>query len=659
VKIQQKITAQALILNLTELINMKRIILLPFIFIVLLTLNFSALAKDDWLKVQTANFELVGNASEKEMRRVATKLEQFRFVFKNLFSKLNFTSPIPTRVVIFKDEKSFKFFKTTEWVAGYFQPGEDVNYIVLSTEGEKADTYRVIFHEFTHFLVDNSLGRSVIPSWFNEGIAEYYEQFQIENDQKVMLGGLNNEHLLLLSQGNLIPFEDFFTVDYYSLQRQTKQSAGLFYAQSWAFVHFLQHGIRRSQMSAFVNLLLDGKPPKFSFEKAFQAGYATVESEFRKYITQRQFQVLYVEFKEKLVFDNEMKISIINPADAKAIQGDLLYHIQRLADAEKFLNEALALDANSSFTNTSLGLVKMRQRKFTEARQYLEKAIKADARNFLAHYSYAFVLSREEMTETGFSSGFSAARAEQMRESLQRAIALNPSFAESYNLLTFINIVRNEQILESIEIIKRALEIAPGNQWYQMRLAELYMLSKNFGESRNILQRLVASASEDGLKLYAENSLSRLNSLESQLASLNDRQKREIDGITEKPLSEEEIARRNALAMNESLNCALRIPKADEKRFLGYIAKVECQSNEIFFTVKTDDKTMRLRSNSFDVLHLISFDEEFVNTEFGCGTLKKEAFAVITYRPAENAKNKTQGELIAIEFMPKNFTLTQ
>ncbi len=56
--------------------------LLLFVLIAPLTVQ----AKDNWLRVQTKNFTLVGNAGEKDMRQVATKLEQFRDVFTRLFS---------------------------------------------------------------------------------------------------------------------------------------------------------------------------------------------------------------------------------------------------------------------------------------------------------------------------------------------------------------------------------------------------------------------------------------------------------------------------------------------------------------------------------------------------------------------------------------------
>src|SRR3712207_1948089 len=89
--------------------------------------------KDVWTSVNSKNFELVGNANEKEIRRVATKLEQFREVFRQLFPKVNFNSAIPTRVVVFKNSGAYKPFKPVradgkpdDGIAGYFHPGDDV-----------------------------------------------------------------------------------------------------------------------------------------------------------------------------------------------------------------------------------------------------------------------------------------------------------------------------------------------------------------------------------------------------------------------------------------------------------------------------------------------------------------------------------------------------
>ena len=633
---------------------------------VLFYFSSNALAKDEWVKVRSKNFQLVGNAAEKDIRAAAVKLEQFRETFRQIFTKVKHDSPVPVNVVVFKNDKSFRDFKPVgddgkraDWVAGYFQSGEAANYIVLSTEGAKDFTYRIIFHEYTHFLVNNHIGRGNVPPWFNEGLAEYYETFKIENDQKVTLGGLNNEHLLLLQQNKLIPFETFFNVDNYSLQRQGHKSAGLFYAQAWALMHYLMQsgdGARTPQLNKFTNLVLNGKTPNEAFTEAFQTDYATMERELKKYVEQKSFRVSLATFKNKLTFDSEMQSAPIAESEAKAVLGDLLYHSNRLSEAAAMLSEALKLDAGSSPANTSLGLVKMRQDKFEEAETYLEKAVSLDDKNYLSHYYYAYVLSRRGMTDFGFVSGYNFEQADKMRESLKKSIRLNPNFPESYNLYAFVSFVRNEAIDEAIAYLDKAIKLAPGNQWYQMRGAELQMRKENFTDARQIAQKVFETAPDDALRVYAKNALNLINSYQAQLESIknyNNRPRQPI--VTDQPLTEEEIARLNEQAMLEGINQTLRKLKADEKRNLGYLTNIECGAKGIEYSVKIDNKILKFSSENFDSLLLMSFDGNLSNDEFGCGTLKKEMFAVVTYRPLTNAKAKSAGEIVAIEFVPKNF----
>ncbi|NNE99596.1 MAG: hypothetical protein HKN25_11305, partial [Pyrinomonadaceae bacterium] len=73
------------------------------ILVLVLTLQSTASAKDKWVKVKSKNFTLIGNAGEKRVREVATKLEQFRHTFTRLFPNMSYKSPIPTSVVVFKN----------------------------------------------------------------------------------------------------------------------------------------------------------------------------------------------------------------------------------------------------------------------------------------------------------------------------------------------------------------------------------------------------------------------------------------------------------------------------------------------------------------------------------------------------------------------------
>jgi len=114
-----------------------------------------------------------------------------------------------------------------------------VNYITLSTEGEDAETYGTIFHEYVHFIIDTNFGKSEVPPWFNEGLAEYYQTFMIEGDQKAKLGLPQSGHLQLLQQNKLIPLETLFKISNYALHQNANHSRSVFYAQSWALIHYL------------------------------------------------------------------------------------------------------------------------------------------------------------------------------------------------------------------------------------------------------------------------------------------------------------------------------------------------------------------------------------------------------------------------------------
>ena len=66
-----------------------------------------ARAKDKWINLTTKNFNIISNADETPSRRLALKLEQFHFVFSTLFN-LPLQRPIPTTVIVFKHDASFK-----------------------------------------------------------------------------------------------------------------------------------------------------------------------------------------------------------------------------------------------------------------------------------------------------------------------------------------------------------------------------------------------------------------------------------------------------------------------------------------------------------------------------------------------------------------------
>jgi len=476
-------------------------------------------AKDNWLRVQTTNFTLVGNASEKDLREVATKLEQFRDVFTKLFATAKFNTPVPTTVLVFKSMSSYKPFALPN-AAGYFQKGEDVNYITLSTDPTQ-DPFSTIYHEYVHLLVDNTSGN--VPAWFNEGLAEYYSTLSIEEGRKVHLGELIPYHLMTLREGKLYPLRTLFAVDHYSPEYNEGSKRGMFYAESWALVHYLilgNNGQRLPQLGKFLQLLNSGRTIDEAVSQAFQTDVLTLEKELKKYIEGHTFRMQIATFERKLEFDSEFTTSPLSEADAQAYLGDLLLHVNRLNDADTRLQQALSLDQKQPMARASLGILRARQGRFDEAKKNLQEAANANSANYLVHYYYAYALSREGMDANNMIYTYASQTATTMRAELNKAIELNPKFPESYSLLVFINTVMNEDLDRSIELLKKALSLSPGRQDFTLLLAQIYLRQQKFDLAKQSLEPL-RNANERRLKSQAESLLASIKKYEDAMARSN------------------------------------------------------------------------------------------------------------------------------------------
>ena len=283
-----------------------------------------------------------------------------------------------------------------------------------------------------------------------------------------------------------------------------------------------------------------------------------------------------------------------------------------------------------------------------------EKAVKNEPDNFQNYFRYAAVLSRQGMTEHGFVSGYHPVLAEKMRQALKKAITLNPTFTESYALFAFVNYVRNEQIDESLKLIKKALEIVPKNQRYLLRQAELNLRKENFTEARKDALSVYRSAPTEPLKLYAQNTIQRIDSTEFQLNRIRNEKTKYVndDIVSEKPLSEEEIKRLREKAVAEQIRAVLRRPKVEEKRVLASLTRIECGKERIDFTFKTPTGLLRLQAKNFDAISLISFIEGMSDFRLNCGNVSKENLASVIF-----GGEKKMDNLVSIEFVPKGFKL--
>jgi tetratricopeptide (TPR) repeat protein len=626
-------------------------------------------AKDNWTSVRSQNFQLVGNASEKDIRLVANRLEQFRTVFALLFPALKLNSPVPTTVIVFKSNSSYKPFKVNPNVTGYFQPGDDVNYITLTSEKASEDQpFRTIFHEYVHLLVENTMGAAV-PLWFNEGLAEYYSTFDItDENRKVILGDLVRNHVLYLREQKLLPLRTLFAVDYKSPYYNEGNKMNIFYAESWMLTHYLLQGEsqkRRPQLARFVDLVRSKLAVDEAFQQAFQISLDAFEKDFKSYVQGAKYMATAVTFAKKLDFDSGMQSAPLTEGEAEAYLGDLLLHTRRYNDAESHLQQALTLSPELSMAEASFGMLRVRQGRLADARQFLEKAVAGNSQNYLAHFYYAYALSGLSFEGMQVVHGYSPEAAATMRAELRKAIALKPDFAESYAMLGFINVVRNEEIDETIALLKRALTMSRSNQRVIFMLAQLYMRKENFAEARQLLEPLTRTSPDPELRQHAQSLLEGVNRTEERMAQEKALEKEVAARLEESQRSRPTVTVGNSAMVpgsgppdeNSLLLEALRKPRAGETRVQGMLTSIECNAKGITLKVRAGDRLLQFHSDNFERLDITAFTQE-VTGEIMCGPRKIANPVVVTYAAAR-AGSKVNGEANALEFVPGNFVLKQ
>jgi ribosomal protein S27E len=175
--------------------------------------------------------------------------------------------------------------------------------------------YEVLLHEGTHQLVHyytlrETEGRKIPTSyWFQEGLGTYFEGYRRKIDGEIVLDPAANSQRLptlkqiLLQQDRreFIPltmlvgmtvdeFWDWFERGMLAEPAEVTRKAQLYYAESWAFAHFLRQAgaSHRKVFDAYFRREIAGSGSKAAFEELVRAELGLdlpqLEDQFVKYI---------------------------------------------------------------------------------------------------------------------------------------------------------------------------------------------------------------------------------------------------------------------------------------------------------------------------------------------------------------------------------------
>jgi tetratricopeptide (TPR) repeat protein len=591
----------------------------------------------EWRQMRSANFYLMGDVSEGDLRRVAGRLEQFRAAVGRLLPKASVTTATPTTVIVFRSHRNFQPFKplyngkVNENIAGYFMGGPAINYITMTTEmrgeGSEAARYGIIYHELVHLMVNNTVRG--VPVWFNEGLAEYYRTLEVEGDGKqVLVGRIHSPHVLLLRE-QFIPVDQLVAVDHRSPLYNEGAKSSIFYAESWALVHYLLLGEKQKDTpkAAFLlDALVNGTPFPEACQRVLGISSAQLQKELRAYVERESFTFIKWTFPERFAAIEGLPAAPVTDAEAHATAGALLLRMGRLAEATEHLAFALKLAPDSVQANATLGMLLAQQNRADLALTHLQGAAAGVGATAQTHYDLAAALQR--IREGGGDAGADAdARIE---GALRQAIALDPGFAEAYASLARVLAARPGSGNEPFMLQQKAIALSPGREDYMFNLGIYLANQQQYADARTVLTALAAGASDERVKSGAVALLKNITDFERKMAAGDVVVERNADGP-------------------RVIQFDFRRVKEGEAQLKGALLAIECPHGQLVLVVAHDGTTSRVHAKAFEGIEFITYRKQEAGT-ISCGKRPADDRVRVTYMPSP--QGASLGEVVAVEFMP-------
>lgn len=434
-------------------------------------------ADKPWTEIRSPHFRVLTNGSTQDAIKVLREFEQLRWVFTTRFPAARLESGAPLLVLAVRDQATAKALDPQlrgfagEHLAGLFYHGWEKQFAIIRLDTFGGDgSKEVVYHEYAHTILH--LNSHWLPTWLDEGMAEFYAYTRFD-ERKVYLGA-PTVRLRVLHSAPLDSIEEIMAVTH----RSALYHSELFYAESWALVHFLIYGPGMEggkKLDSFSALLQQGVDQRKAFQQAFGEP-KEIDKAFALYTwggaapgdfsrVSKAFDVTVLKNTSQ-INEKEFAIRTTSMAETEDELGSFHLWIRDTNGARALIEQALKDDPKLGVAHESMGFLDFADGKDAEASAEFVQAYALDNKLYLSLFA-------KTMMSPLFSS-HAASDLNSFGAALGNVLQINPQFAPAYAQLARLALREND-LPSAILLSRKAEEMEPSLAGYHILSGQILL----------------------------------------------------------------------------------------------------------------------------------------------------------------------------------------
>jgi tetratricopeptide (TPR) repeat protein len=374
-------------------------------------------SEDRWILVRTAHLEVYSDASGERARAAVQWLERLHAFFDE--SGLRLPSGRIVRVIGFGSAKAYADYRLTATSDAYYLGTDTRDYIVIPLAGGSAFT--IAAHEYAHAQLRASGLK--LPLWMIEGLADVFSTVRISKVD-CYIGGPLPGRLQILKRTGWLTWDRVLAMKPANLESD-RDTAALFYAQSWALTQMLALSSQYAPGFRALLFKLDaGVPAREALQQTYGKSLDNIAVDLREFVEKQRFE--QVRLPSVLPEQASVETRILSNSESGMVLADLLMASGRLDRAEAMYRKIAQQQPRNAEVWAALGSIEWRKGDGALAQAAWKRAMEYGATDAKLCFRYA---------QLADDAGVAA---DEIRSALQRAVTLAPDFDDAHYKLALL-----------------------------------------------------------------------------------------------------------------------------------------------------------------------------------------------------------------------------